>query len=70
MKLNIIEIMESILKLCHKEESSNIKSNIFKLLTSELAEVNNIGLNNISEKTKVKNVNNAQIINLIIITSF
>lgn len=46
------------------------KSNIFKLLTNRLGEVNNIGLNRIMEKIKIKNVKMEQKINLIVITSF
>ena len=46
------------------------KSNIFKLLTNRLGEVNNIGLKRIIEKTKIENVKTEQKINLIVITSF
>lgn len=46
------------------------KSNIFKLLTNRLGEVNNIGLKRIIEKNKIENVKTEQKINLIVITSF
>ena len=46
------------------------KSNIFKLLTNRLGELNNIGLKRIIEKIKIENVKTEPKMNLIVITSF